>query len=74
MDLETPTATVMYPIVAMFHVLVFVAFVGLGRIKSRYIDRGGCCCFCLYPRPINLKLKEESATESGAATTEMPTL
>ena len=50
MDLETPFALMWYPILAAIHVLVYFSLVAFSRRKERRIDRGGCCCACVYPR------------------------
>ena len=50
MNLETGFALLWYPILALIHVLIYYVLVVFSRWKERRLDRGGCCCACVFPQ------------------------
>ena len=40
-----------YPLLGLLHLGIYAAFVGFSKLKLQRVDRGGCCCACVFPKP-----------------------
>jgi hypothetical protein len=65
-DLDSPMALVWYPAVFAFHAVSYFIFVGLSKLKLRRVDRGGCCCFWLFPSAVK-EVEAQTSTNSSTS-------